>query len=91
MVSNAGDWTARLVESPPTKLWVRGIITIGVLYMASISKKVVLVARGSGIGPILSPISGQHPVCRIIWSTPDPNVTYSQTVLAKVERLTLTL
>ncbi len=84
IVSYAGDWTARLVESPPTKLWVRGIPTIGVLHMASIFKEVVLVATGSGIGPILSLTSHRYPVCRIIWSTPDPNATYCRTVVAKV-------
>ncbi|KIW09698.1 hypothetical protein PV08_12041 [Exophiala spinifera] len=84
IVSNAGDWTAHLLESPPTKLWVRGMPTIGVLHMAPMFNKVVLVATGSGIGPLLSLTAHRHPVCRIIWSTPDPVATYSRSVVEKV-------
>ncbi|KAK5312291.1 hypothetical protein LTR93_011380 [Exophiala xenobiotica] len=84
IVSKAGDWTARLLESPPTELWIRGIPTIGVLHMASMFNKVVLVATGSGIGPLLSLTNHRHLICRIIWSTPDPIATYSKPVVAKV-------
>ncbi|KIV84221.1 hypothetical protein PV11_00012 [Exophiala sideris] len=63
---------------------VRGIPTIGVLHMASMFNKVVLVATGSGIGPLLSLTAHRHPVCRIIWSTPEPIATYSKSVVAKV-------
>ncbi|KIW36663.1 uncharacterized protein PV06_11081 [Exophiala oligosperma] len=84
IVSNAGDWTAQLLESSPTQIWVRGIPTIGVLHMASIFNKVVLVATGSGIGPLLSLTNHRHPACRIIWSTPDPIATYSTSIVTKV-------
>ncbi|KIW45774.1 uncharacterized protein PV06_04130 [Exophiala oligosperma] len=84
IISNAGDWTARLLESLPTKLWIRGIPTIGVLHMASIFNKVVLVATGSGIGPLLSLTNHQHLIYRIIWLTPDPIATYSKPVMTKV-------
>ena len=52
--------------------------------MASMFKKVVLVATGSGIGPLLSLVTQKQPMCRIIWSTPDPSIIYSDAILTKV-------
>ncbi|OAP57859.1 hypothetical protein AYL99_08597 [Fonsecaea erecta] len=86
LVSKAGDWTSRLIRSPPTKLWVRGIPTMGVLHVAPIFRKMVLVATGSGIGPIMSLLHKRDISCRILWSTPDPEVTYSKRVIEVVRR-----
>lgn len=86
LVSKAGDWTSRLIRSPPKKLWVRGIPTMGVLHVAPIFKKMVLVATGSGIGPIMSLLCKRDIPCRILWSTPDPEVTYSAGVIDTVRR-----
>lgn len=84
LVSRAGDWTAKLIRNPPTKLWVRGIPTMGVLHIAPIFKKVVLVATGSGIGPVLSLLTKVKINCRILWSTPNPEATYSSSVIENV-------
>lgn len=59
---------------------------MGVLHVAPIFKKTVLVATGSGIGPILSLLSKGDINCRILWSTPDPEVTYSAGVIKNVRR-----
>jgi hypothetical protein len=86
IVSRSGDWTSKIIHSPPTSLWVRGNPTIGVLHLAPIFKQVVLVATGSGIGPIMSLLWDSNISCRILWSTPDPEVTYSKGVLETVRR-----
>ena len=86
LVSKAGDWTSRLIRSPPTKLWVRGVPTLGVLHVAPIFKKMVLVATGSGIGPIMSLLNKKDISCRILWSTKDPELTYSKNVIETVQR-----
>ncbi|KIW99447.1 uncharacterized protein Z518_11186 [Rhinocladiella mackenziei CBS 650.93] len=86
LVSRAGDWTSHLIRSPPSQLWVRGIPTMGVLYVAPIFRKMVLVATGSGIGPIMSLLCRRDISCRILWSTPDPEVTYSTGVIEHVRR-----
>ncbi|KAJ9606442.1 hypothetical protein H2200_009403 [Cladophialophora chaetospira] len=72
VVSNAGDWTRRLIKNPPTELWTKGTPTRGALYMAQIFRRVLLVATGSGIAPILGLISIKNIEYRILWSTPDP-------------------
>lgn len=84
IVSNAGDWTAHIIRSPPSFLWTRGIPALGVLHVAPIFNKLVLVATGSGIGPILSLLYARHLNCRIIWSTPDPLTYYSRNIIEHV-------
>lgn len=58
VVSRAGDWTGRTIENPPTRIWTRGVPASGVLRMAPLFNKIVLVATGSGIGPCLPVIMG---------------------------------
>jgi hypothetical protein len=84
IVSKAGDWTSRLISSPPTSIWVRGIPARGVLHIAPIFKSMVLVATGSGIGPILSLLTARGIKCRILWSTKDPVRTYRQRIVDDV-------
>jgi hypothetical protein len=86
IVSKAGDWTANIVRNPPTHIWVRGMPTRGVLHVAKIFRKLVLVATGSGIGPILSLLYARNLDCRILWSTPDPETTYKKTIIDHVRR-----
>lgn len=86
LISNGGDWTrggiilqARLksglidldtVYSPKPYYWVRGIPATGVLNMAQVFDKVVILTTGSGIGPVLSYLIGdkRKGKCRLIWS-----------------------
>ena len=84
IVSNAGDWTKRMIQNPPKKLWIRGIPTHGVLRIATIFNKLVLVATGSGIGPILSLISARDTHCRILWSARDPIHTYGKAIMDEI-------
>ena len=28
VVSRAGDWTSKTIDEPPTKLWVRGVVSV---------------------------------------------------------------
>ena len=84
IVSKAGDWTSQLINSPPTSIWVRGIPARGVLHIAPIFKSLVLVATGSGIGPILSLLTARGIKCRILWSTKDPVKTYRHGILDTV-------
>lgn len=84
IVSKAGDWTSRVISSPPTSIWVRGIPARGVLHIAPIFKSMVLVTTGSGIGPILSLLTARGIKCRILWSTKDPVRTYRQRIVDDV-------
>ncbi|CAG7920290.1 unnamed protein product [Penicillium olsonii] len=82
IVSRAGDWTSRQISKPPTRLWVRGVPTMGVMRVASLFRSVVLIGTGSGIGPLL----GHIPSCRLrlIWSTPHPEETFGNGIVESV-------
>ncbi|KAL2158273.1 hypothetical protein VTH06DRAFT_4594 [Thermothelomyces fergusii] len=53
LVSNAGDWTKRLINNPPERIYTRGTPQFGVLRVAALFNPCVVVATGSGIAPCL--------------------------------------
>jgi len=87
VISNAGDWTRKIIQNPPKKMYVRGVPTSGVLRVAGMFEPVIVMATGSGIAPCLSLFVERpdHPV-RIIWSAPSPLQTFGQGVLDAVYR-----
>lgn len=84
IVSNAGDWTKKTIEGKPTTLWTRGVLASGVLTIAPLFKKVVLVATGSGIGPCLPVLLEGRVPARVLWSTPHPLETFGKEIMDNV-------
>jgi hypothetical protein len=76
VVSRAGDWTSAFVEQPPTHVWVRGIPTMGVANARKLFTKILLVATGSGIGPMLGHLLDTSVPSRLVWITKNPRRTY---------------
>jgi hypothetical protein len=87
IISNAGDWTKRTILEPKTRYWVKGLPKTGVLSMAFVFRKVVVVTTGSGIGPCLSFMlePSRKTDCRVLWSTPAPLKTYGTELYNQVE------
>lgn len=84
IVSDAGDWTKRQITHPAKKYWVRGVPITGVIRMAEVFKRVIIVATGSGIGPCLSMLVSHPLSCRVLWSTPNPLQTYGESIIEAV-------
>ena len=84
IVSDAGDWTKKQIMQPASKYWIRGIPISGVLRMAYVFKRIVVVTTGSGIGPVLSMLHSFPIPCRILWSTPNPQQTYGEKIMQQV-------
>ncbi|KAK4224670.1 putative NRPS-like enzyme [Podospora fimiseda] len=82
IVSNAGDWTKKIINNPPKKIYTRGTPQFGVMRVAGLFEPCIVVATGSGIAPCLSLFVQRpnHPV-RIIWSTKKPLETYGQGII----------
>ncbi|KAK5651721.1 hypothetical protein OQA88_11790 [Cercophora sp. LCS_1] len=82
IVSNAGDWTKKIIRDPPKKIYTRGTPQFGVMRVAGLFEPCIIIATGSGIAPCLSLFvqKPDHPV-RIIWSTKNPVETYGQAVI----------
>ncbi|EMC93896.1 hypothetical protein BAUCODRAFT_48961, partial [Baudoinia panamericana UAMH 10762] len=87
VISNAGDFTRKMIDSPPKHIWIRGAPTTGVMRVSSMFHPLVVVATGSGIGPCLSWLNMHHgyPV-RVIWSARSPETTYQSTMIRDVLR-----
>ncbi|KAL8698838.1 MAG: hypothetical protein Q9201_006352 [Fulgogasparrea decipioides] len=84
IVSDAGDWTKKQIAQPANAYWVRGIPITGVLRMAIVFRRIVLVTTGSGIGPVLSMLVSHPMPCRLLWSTPNPEKTYGENIMESV-------
>ncbi|TPX06789.1 uncharacterized protein E0L32_002285 [Thyridium curvatum] len=82
IISNAGDWTRRMINNPPRQIYSRGVPQDGVLRIALMFRPCLIVATGSGISPCLSLFIDQptHPV-RVVWATKDPLKTFGKPVL----------
>ncbi|GAB1315251.1 hypothetical protein MFIFM68171_05461 [Madurella fahalii] len=87
IVSNAGDWTRKIIQQPPKQIYTRGIPQFGVFRVAGMFTPCVVVATGSGIAPCLSLFVQRpdHPV-RIVWSAKEPLKTYGRAVVELVYR-----
>ncbi|WPB00106.1 uncharacterized protein RHO25_004725 [Cercospora beticola] len=89
VISNAGDWTKKMIEpgSRQDKLWTRGRVFLGVMEVPMLFKPLVIAATGSGISPCMA-FMNTHPnwPIRLVWSTRNPTVTYGKDVMDLVLR-----
>ncbi|KAF3011365.1 hypothetical protein E8E14_008426 [Neopestalotiopsis sp. 37M] len=88
LVSNAGDWTKSVIETQPTKLWVRAVPICGLAYAMKVFNRLVVVTTGSGIGPCLSFVGYKDmPPIRVIWQSRCPLQTYGPRTLELVKKM----
>jgi hypothetical protein len=85
LVSRAGDWTAEFVDNPPTHVWVRGIPAVGVANVRRLFSKVVIVATGSGIGPLLGHLLDTSVPAQLVWVTKNPRLTYGEAFVEEIQ------
>jgi hypothetical protein len=85
VISRAGDWTTDFIDNPPEAVWLRGIPTMGVATVRTLFTKVVFVATGSGIGPMLGHLLTREPPSRLVWVTKDPRKTYGDDLVDEIE------
>lgn len=85
LVSRAGDWTSDFIDEPPAHVWVRGIPAVGVANVRKLFTKVVIVATGSGIGPVLGHLLDDSVPARLVWVTRNPRQTYGDAFVDEIE------
>ncbi|KAL6826399.1 non-ribosomal peptide synthetase [Trichoderma camerunense] len=85
VVSNAGDWTKACIQNPPTSIWVRGLPTCGVMRIATLFNRVVVIATGSGIGPMLGHIAQPSCPTQLIWSAASPEKTFGKKIMDTIK------
>ena len=87
VISRAGDWTAKIIDNPPSTIWIKGAPAWGVLRVATMFDPVVIVATGSGIGPCLGLFNGYPELnCRIVWQARAPRQQYGEDIMETVLR-----
>ncbi|KAH0280257.1 hypothetical protein KCU91_g1178, partial [Aureobasidium melanogenum] len=85
LMSRAGDWTSNFIDNPPTRIWVKGAPVFGVMRVALMFKKVLVVATGTGIGPCLSLLEScpEHPM-HVLWLGSNPRESYGDAIINSV-------
>jgi ferredoxin-NADP reductase len=86
IISRAGDFTGRVIDTAPTHIWRRGIPTSGFLRVATLFRSIVIVATGSGIGPCLSIFPYRRIAMRILWTAPNHEATFGRSIVEEVRR-----
>jgi NAD(P)H-flavin reductase len=88
LISNAGDWTKDCIQNPREFYWIKGVPVTGVLCMARIFRKIIVVTTGAGIGPVLAVIQDTAQcgcVCHVIWSAPKPVETFGNEIIKSLK------
>lgn len=83
-ISRAGDWTADFIDDAPPRVWVKGIPTAGVANIETLFTKVVYVATGSGIGPVLPHLLADEVPSKLVWATRSPRETYGDALVDEI-------
>jgi hypothetical protein len=84
IVSRAGDWTRSLIDNQPSHVWVKGIPVAGVASIVKLFTRVVWVATGSGIGPVLPHLLAQQVPAQLVWPTRSPRATYGDALVDEI-------
>lgn len=83
-VSRAGDWTSAFIKDPPSHVWVRGVPTAGMANVRLLFARVVYVATGSGIGPMLAHLMANNVPGHLVWITKSPRATYGDELIDEI-------
>ncbi len=83
-ISRAGNWTSQFIDDPPSHVWVKGGPAAGMATVGRLFRRVVWVATGSGIGPVLPHLIAQEHPAHLIWSTRSPRDTYGDMLVDEV-------
>ncbi|KAG6854584.1 hypothetical protein C0991_004920 [Blastosporella zonata] len=84
VVSRAGDWTNKMIAKPPTHIWKRGVPTYGVMKIAPMFRRLVVVATGSGIGPCTAAIMEKKIPIRVLWTAPSVRETFGDKLVDSI-------
>lgn len=84
VVSGVGDWTKALVASPPAALWVRRLHAPGFMYNVRLFSRVVVLATGAGIAPVLPHLLQTPDAVRVVWVCRNPEAAFGPEIPAIV-------
>ncbi|KAF4754644.1 hypothetical protein FOZ62_005246, partial [Perkinsus olseni] len=88
IISRAGDWSGRIIDNPPTRIWTRGLPQFGTVRVVKLFRPCIVMATGSGIGPCLSLFVEQPSYSvKIVWSARAPLETYGSAIMATILRV----
>ncbi|KAF8077680.1 nonribosomal peptide synthetase 12 [Lyophyllum atratum] len=76
VVNRGGEWAKQQIANPATKIWVRGIPIYSVIRIASMFRRLVIVATSSGISPCIPVVLEQKIPIRLLWIASNVRETF---------------
>ena len=88
LISHAGDWTRKAIDSPRNHYYVKGLPRTGVLALVNMFRSAVIVTTGSGIGPVFGiAMDAPNTRIRLVWSARDPMKTYGASIMDSLRHI----
>jgi len=89
IIGAAGDWTRNLIRqvstgNVPKRLWVRGIKPPGFMFSINAYARVVVIATGAGIAPVLPQVTHNGHKLSIVWIGNNCQETYGDAIWSAV-------
>lgn len=90
IIGAAGDWTRNLIEKVergkiPERLWVRRVKPPGFMFSINAYSRVVVIATGAGIAPVIPHvIENGHKLC-IVWVGNNHKQTYGEEIFSLLD------
>ncbi|WP_413167910.1 hypothetical protein ACL6C3_14500 [Capilliphycus salinus ALCB114379] len=91
IIGVSGDWTGNLIKrvqagSFPKSLWVRRVKPPGFMFSINAYSRVVVVATGAGIAPVLPYLLGNKHKVYVLWIGNNHRETYGKRIWSLVSR-----
>ncbi|MGW5645786.1 hypothetical protein ACWEV3_33985 [Saccharopolyspora sp. NPDC003752] len=92
VLSRAGDWTSKFVDNPPEHVWTKAASISALGRITRVFERVLFVATGSGIGPILTSVIGRvkttpHLETALLWVARNPRETFGGELVDEIFEL----
>jgi hypothetical protein len=84
VLAKGGYWTCSQVANPPSTLWVRGSPFYGVLRIAPVFQRIVLIATGCGIATVLPTVLERRMPMRLLWIAPNVRKSYGDKIVDSI-------
>ncbi|KAG6832066.1 hypothetical protein H0H92_005488 [Tricholoma furcatifolium] len=86
VVHRGGEWAKKQIAHPASSIWVRGIPVFGIIRIASMFRRLVVVATSSGIGPCIPILLEQKIPIRLLWISFNVRDTFGDKLVDAVVR-----
>lgn len=89
IIATAGDWTKSIIDrvyqgNVPKQIWVRRVKPPGFMFSINAYSRVLVIATGAGIAPVLPYVAKNGDKLRLLWIGNDHQATYGEEIWSMI-------